>query len=142
MKDSIENVLIESLRTLSYKAAAEDFGVPEPSAATPNADGTAAPGTSTDYSRGDHKHPGDVTKANVEQEIVTVNIASFSSLPKTVSNAAIKAEHVVLYKILGTPAAQTEDWTVDTAAGSLTISGSISGSTTVKIILGLAGSSL
>jgi len=142
MKESIESVLIEGLRTLSYKAATVDFGVPEPSVSQPQADGTAAPGTETAYARGNHVHPRDSVKADAEQEIITVNIGSFNSLPKTVSNAAIKAEHTVLAHTLGTPGAMTDDWTVETAAGSLTITGSISGSTTMKIILGLVGSSV
>ena len=142
MRESIENVLTEKLRVLSYMAAQEDFGVPEPSISQPQADGTAAPGSETAYARGDHAHPRDSVKADVEQEIITVNIGYFSSLPKTVSNAAIQAEHVVLAYTLGTPSAQMEDWTVTTAAGSLTITGSIRGSSTMKIILGLVGSSV
>lgn len=142
MRESIESVLTEKLRILSYMAAKEDFGVPEPSISQPQADGTAAPGTETGYARGNHVHPRDSVKADAEQEIITVNVGSFNSLPKTVSNAAIKAEHTVLAYTLGKPAAQTEDWTVETAAGSLTITGSISGSTTMKIILGLVGSSV
>lgn len=142
MRNSIESALIERLRKLGAVAASVDFGVPEPSATTPNPDGTPAPGTEEAYSRGDHRHPRDPVKADVEQEIITVNISAISSLPKTVSNAAIKAEHTVLAYTLGTPAAMTDDWTVTTSAGSLTITGSISGSTTMKIILGLVGSSV
>lgn len=142
MTRDIESVLRERLRDVGYGAAAEEFGVPEPSATTPKADGTASPGIETAYSRGNHKHPRDTVKADVAQEIITVNIAAFSSLPKTVNNAAIKADHVLLAYTLGTASAQTEDWTVTTAAGSLTITGSMSGSTTAKIILGLVGSSI
>lgn len=142
MTRDIESVLLERLRGVGYRAAAEDFGVPEPSATTPKADGTAAPGSETAYSRGNHKHPHDTTKADLDTEIITVNIAAFSSLPKTVSNAAIKAGHVVLSFVLGAPKAQKDEWTVTTADGSLTIAGSIYGSTTMKIILGLAGSSI
>lgn len=142
MRESIESVLTEKLRILSYMAANEDFGVPEPSDETPRADGIAAPGTETAYARGNHVHPRDTVKADAEQEIITVNIGSFNSLPKTVSNAAIKAEHTVLTYTLGTPGAMADDWTVATSAGSLTITGSISGSTTMKIILGLVGSSV
>jgi hypothetical protein len=36
---------------------------------------------------------------------------------------------------LGTPSAQTGDWTVTTDTDSVTISGTISGSTTVKLVL-------
>ena len=142
MRESIESVLTEKLRILSYMAANVDFGVPEPSETTPEPDGAASPGAEDAYSRGDHRHPRDPVKADVEQEIITVNIPAFNSLPKTVSNAAITAEHTVLAYTLGTPGAMTDDWTVVTAAGSLTITGSISGSTTMKIILGLVGSSI
>ena len=81
-------------------------------------------------------------KAALDSEVIVVNLASFSSLPQTVSNAAIKADHVVIDSTLGTPSAQTGDWTVTTANGSLTISGNISGSTTLKIVLGLAGTTI
>lgn len=40
---------------------------PSPSSSTPLMDGTAAVGTSTDYARGDHRHPSDTTKADAEQ---------------------------------------------------------------------------
>lgn len=142
MRNSIEYALIERLRKLGAAAASVDFGVPEPSATTPKPDGPFAPGAEDAYSRGDHRHPRDDIKADVEQEIITVNISAFSGLPKTVSNAAIKAEHTVLSYTLGTPSAQVDDWTITTTAGSLTITGSIAGSTTMKIIFGLVGSSI
>lgn len=142
MRNSIEYALIERLRKLGAAAASVDFGVPEPSATTPKPDGPFAPGAEDAYSRGDHRHPRDDIKADVEQEIITVNISAFSGLPKTVSNAAIKAEHTVLSYTLGAPSAKTDDWTITTTAGSLTITGSIAGNTTMKIILGLVGSSI
>lgn len=142
MTRDIESVLRERLRDVGYGAAAEDFGVPEPSETTPEPDGVASPGAEDAYSRGDHRHPRDPVKADAEQEIITVNIPAFNSLPRTVSNAAIKSNHKVLAYTLGTSRSQSGDWTVETAEGSLTISGSISGSTTMKIILGLVGSSV
>lgn len=66
---------------------------------------------------------------------VEVTSSSFSSLPQTISNANITADHVVVNSVLSNPSAQTGDWTVTTAAGSLTISGSISGSTTITLYL-------
>ena len=63
------------------------------------------------------------------------DIASFSSLPKTITNNAITADHILSEVTLGTPSAQTGEWTVTTVAGSATISGSISGSTTLKLVL-------
>ena len=58
-----------------------------------------------------------------------------SSLPKTISNDEITANHVVLRMELGTPTAQTSEWTVTTGVGTITISGTVSGSTTVKLVL-------
>ena len=85
---------------------------------------------------------GTIAKVNVPDidtlKVIVVSIASFSSLPQTVSNAAITENHVCIKAELGTPSAQTGDWTVTTSAGSLTLSGSIIGSTTVKLYLAVA----
>lgn len=66
---------------------------------------------------------------------VEVTSSSFSSLPVTISDSNITADHVVVNSVLSNPSAQTGDWTVTTSTGSLTISGSISGSTTVTLYL-------
>jgi len=70
-------------------------------------------------------------------EVLIINVPSFSSLPQTVSNANIESDMVVVNSVLGTPSAQTGDWTVTTSNGSLTISGTsaISGSTTATLYL-------
>lgn len=52
---------------------------------------------------------------------VVVTTDEFSSLPQTVSNDRILAEHVVVNEVLTNPSAQTADWKVVTANGSLTI---------------------
>ena len=67
--------------------------------------------------------------------VLVLTVASFSSLPQTVSDSRITDDMVCLKAELGTPSAQTGDWTVTTSAGSLTISGSISGSTTATLYL-------
>ena len=74
------------------------------------------------------------TKLSNERTI-KVEVPSFSSLPTTVTDSRIKASDEVVASNLGTPSAQTSDWTVATSAGSLTISGSISGSTTATLYL-------
>ena len=74
-------------------------------------------------------------RANIDANALVVDIASFNSLPKTVTNSAVTSDMVVAASTLGTPSAQTGDWTVTTSAGSLTISGTISGSTTLKLVL-------
>ena len=67
--------------------------------------------------------------------VLIVSVPSFNSLPKTVTNAAITSDMVVLKAELGTPSAQTSDWEVTTSTGSLGITGTISGSTTLKLYL-------
>lgn len=113
--------------------------IPEQATVTPLMAGLGYVGDSAKYAKEDHVHPKDTTKANFDTEILTVNMGTVSSLPKTVSNAKITADHVVIQAELGTPAAQTGDWTVTTSAGSVTLSGTISGSTTVTLVLGNSG---
>lgn len=68
-------------------------------------------------------------------EALKIEIASFSSLPQTVSNANIESDMICVHSELGTPSAQVSDWTVSTSNGSLVVSGSISGSTTLTLYL-------
>lgn len=72
-----------------------------------------------------------------ELKVLVVTLASFSSLPATFYESAVTADHVCLKAELGTPSAQTGDWTVTTSAGELNISGSISGSTTATLYLAI-----
>ena len=67
--------------------------------------------------------------------VLVVTVPSFNSLPQTVSNADITSDMVVVNSVLGTPSSQTGDWTVTTSTGSLTIAGTISGSTTLTLYL-------
>ena len=68
-------------------------------------------------------------------ETLVVSVASFSALPQTITNANIEDDMVVVNSVLSNPSAQTSDWTVTTSSGSLTISGSISGTTTATLYL-------
>ena len=68
-------------------------------------------------------------------DILIVSVSSFSSLPKTVSNSNVTSDMVVIKAELGTPSAQTSAWDVTTSTGSLSITGTISGSTTLKLYL-------
>lgn len=67
--------------------------------------------------------------------ILKVTIPSFSALPQTVGNAAITAQHEVIYSFLSDPMARASDWTVTTTSGSLTVSGEISGATSLTLYL-------
>ena len=69
--------------------------------------------------------------------VLQVDVPSFSSLPQTVSNADVTADHVVVNSVLGTPSALAGDWTVTASVGSLTIAGTISGSTTLTLYLAI-----
>lgn len=73
-----------------------------------------------------------------KESVLVIEVASFSSLPQTVTNANITEDMVVVNSVLGTPSAQTSDWTVTTSDGSLTIAGSISGSTALTLYLNIA----
>ena len=75
------------------------------------------------------------TLNRIPSTCLTVTSSSFSSLPQTISNSNITADHVVINSVLSNPSAQTGDWTVTTTSGSLTISGTISGSTTITLYL-------
>ena len=68
--------------------------------------------------------------------VVEVTQASVSSLPVTISNSAITANHVVVDSVLSNPSAQTGDWTVTTSAGQAVIAGTISGTTDITIRFG------
>lgn len=70
-------------------------------------------------------------------KVLVVTLSAFSSLPATFYETAVTADHVCLKAELGTPSAQTGDWTVTTSAGELNISGSISGSTTATLYLAI-----
>ena len=72
----------------------------------------------------------------LNQSLITVSLGTISSLPVTKTVNGVNSNMVVLESTLGTPSAQTSDWTVTTSTNSIQISGSISGSTTLTLVLG------
>lgn len=72
---------------------------------------------------------------SVQKGFITVDCGAVSSLPFTKSSANILSNHVVVGMDLGTPRAQADRWTFTTSNGSISISGTIYGSTTVKLYL-------
>jgi hypothetical protein len=81
---------------------------------------------------------GETTELNtaaVKLETLIVSISSVSSLPVTANNSDIESDMVVINSELSDPSAQISDWTVTTASGSLTVSGTISGTTNIKLYL-------
>ena len=67
--------------------------------------------------------------------LLKVTKSSVSSLSTTITNSNITSNMEVVNCVLSNPSAQTGDWTVTTASGSLTISGSISGTTNITLYL-------
>ena len=69
-------------------------------------------------------------------ETLILSASSVSALPYTFSNAAIETDMVCINSELSNPAAQLNDWTVNTdTAGTAVISGSISGTTDIKLYM-------
>ena len=66
---------------------------------------------------------------------VFITISNLSSLPHTVSNSKITANHRVVNAVFTNPAAAPSDWSYTTSAGGITLSGTISGTTTVYLCL-------
>ena len=85
----------------------------------------------------DRNSISDLSDAVTADKVLVLTGSSISSLPYTISNSNITASHVVVNSVLSNPSAQTGDWTVTTAAGSLTISGSISETTNITLYLAL-----
>lgn len=68
-------------------------------------------------------------------KVLKVTKSSVSALPTTISNSGITANMECIHSILSNPSAQTGDWTVTTSAGSVSVSGSISGTTNITLYL-------
>lgn len=116
----------------------EIFKIPLPSV------GVSTPMTAEEAEAGTGTAPRVITPAVlnsfVESKVdvmptLVIEIATFTALPKTVTDERITADMVVVNSTLGTPSAQTSDWTVTTADGSVTVTGDISGSTTLTLYL-------
>jgi len=66
-----------------------------------------------------------------------IKISSVSALPRAITSSKIKSNHVVEgnQMVLSNPSAQLSNWEVVTSNGSLTISGTISGTTDISFNL-------
>lgn len=68
--------------------------------------------------------------------VTKITTATFSSLPFTVTWVGVfTADMEVIQSVLSNPSAQTGDWTVTTATDTITITGSIKGSTNITLYL-------
>ena len=73
---------------------------------------------------------------NTDNLPIKVTISSVSSLSTTRTVSGITADMICYEATLSNPSAQTSDWTVTTAANQITISGSISGTTDITLLMG------
>lgn len=77
--------------------------------------------------------------ATAKLEVYKVTMTNISTLPKTYpdsgTDANIEDDMVVINSVLSNPAAQTSDWTWVTSPGTLTISGTVSGTTDIDLYL-------
>ena len=76
-----------------------------------------------------------IKEVNAKDQCLVIDFTSFSSLPQTVSDVKIETDMVCVNSVLSNPSAQTGDWTVTTSAGSVSVSGTISGSTALTLYL-------
>ena len=98
--------------------------------------GLTKPATTVDADIGDINDNMDAIDAAFGRNNLFVSISNLSALPYTYSNTKITAKHRVVNMILSNTAAQPSDWSYSSSAGSITISGTISGTTNVYLILG------
>ena len=76
----------------------------------------------------------DTTSMDVVEMLVGT-VSTVSALPVTITNAEIRSTMYAIKAELSNPSAQTSDWTVATSDGSAVISGTISGTTDIKLYL-------
>ena len=80
---------------------------------------------------------GSLTGSEIDKRIVLINCGMITAASTTITNANITAKHVVLRAIIGTPTALGGNLTVTTSDGSMTITGTINGGTTLSLVLGI-----
>ena len=66
---------------------------------------------------------------------LVVTASAISTLPYTISDASIKSTHLVVESSFSNSHAQVGEWTATTSTGSLTLSGTIDGTTDVTLYL-------
>lgn len=132
------NTYIGTLSEIDFMAVddgTETFKIP-----LPNVVGVSTQMTLAEAVAGESTEPRVITPAVLnsfvaKESVLVVEVSTFTSLPQTVTNENITSDMVVVNSELGTPSAQTSDWVVTTFDGSLSVAGSISGSTTLTLYL-------
>ncbi len=99
--------------------AKSNLGVPNASDTNPNMDGTATPGTQTTYSRGDHTHPADTTKADKATTVTNVAYDSTTgNITQTINGTTSNVTPVVTSVNLNGTDTATPSFYAPTTAGT------------------------
>lgn len=118
--------------------AKSNLGVPDASDGNPIMDGTASAGTLNSYSRGDHVHPSDTTKADASTAVTGVSYDSTSGkLQKTINGTTTDVTAVVT-SVNGqsgavTVASQNTTYTLSMSSNVITLTGSDGNNSTVTL---------
>lgn len=126
-----------TLGTVTFSGQVANTGdIPSfPSSGVPSALGTASQGSANTVARSDHVHQMP-SASDVGAPVIPLHLtATITALPATLNNSAITENMRVIECIFGTPSAITSDVTWTTSVGEIVLSGTMSGSTTVDIIL-------
>jgi len=110
----------------SARQGEDGSGAPSSIVPLPDVSGGAV-GESSAFARADHQHPSSLM-------VISANL---TTLPTSISNANITEDMRVININYGTPKAITSAVSWSTTGGSLTLSGTMSGSTSAEIILAI-----
>lgn len=97
--------------------------------------GLTKPAGTADADIGDINDNMDTIDGAFGRNNMYVSLSNVSALPYTYSNTKITAKHRVVNMVLSNTAAQQSDWSYSSSAGSITISGTISGTTNIYLYL-------
>ena len=94
------------------------------------------PSTDVSYGSGSVKDALDDLNTAVDLcECLVVSATSVNSLPVTINNENITSDMVVINSVVNNVSAQLSDWSWETANGSITLSGTIKGTTNIMLYL-------
>ena len=77
----------------------------------------------------------ELAASTVGSKCLVISQTSIAALPATIQNTSITSDMVCIKAELSNPSAQSGDWTVTTSNGSLSVTGTISGTTDLKMYL-------
>lgn len=118
-------------------------GQGSPGSALPLEDGTASAGSANAYAREDHRHPSDTGKADVTKvinDVIEVTLEDVSSTNLSFNVTGVTADHELIQNgsaYLTNPDAAGSNLTITTGNGTITVSGTMVGTTDIIMTLGI-----